>query len=363
MRILVATDAWFPQVNGVVRTLTALAKAMEGRGVEVAFLTPEGMPTVGLPSYPGIRIALPSPRAIAARIAEIKPDAIHIATEGPIGLVTRRYCGAHGRSFTTSFHTRFAEYVAARWPIPERLSWGCLRWFHNGGRGTMTATASLAEELTERGFRRVLRWPRGVDAGLFRPRPDANLGLLRPIFLTVGRLAVEKNIAAFLSLDLPGTKVVVGEGPARDELARLCPKAIFLGAKHGEELARIYAAADVFVFPSRTDTFGLVLLEALACGTPVAGFPVAATRDVVGSAPVAALDEDLRAACLRALALPRAACRQYAESMSWDESARCFLDNVAHASIVTAPPIAIDAMTPAHEAARPKPKKAAAAIG
>jgi glycosyltransferase involved in cell wall biosynthesis len=227
----------------------------------------------------------------------------------------------------------------------------------------MTATASLAEELTERGFRRVLRWPRGVDAGLFRPRPDAKLGLLRPIFLTVGRLAVEKNIAAFLSLDLPGTKVVVGEGPARDELARLCPKAIFLGAKHGEELARIYAAADVFVFPSRTDTFGLVLLEALACGTPVAGFPVAATRDVVGSAPVAALDEDLRAACLRALALPRAACRQYAESMSWDESARCFLDNVAHASIVTAPPIAIDAMTPAHEAARPKPKKAAAAIG
>jgi glycosyltransferase involved in cell wall biosynthesis len=336
---------------------------MEGRGVEVAFLTPEGMPTIGLPSYPGIRIALPSPRAIAARIAEIKPDAIHIATEGPIGLVTRWYCATRGRSFTTSFHTRFAEYVAARWPIPERLSWGCLRWFHNGGRGTMTATASLAEELTERGFRRVLRWPRGVDAGLFRPRPDANLGLLRPIFLTVGRLAVEKNIAAFLALDLPGTKVVVGEGPARDELARLCPQAIFLGAKQGEELARIYAAADVFVFPSRTDTFGLVLLEALACGTPVAGFPVAATRDVVGSAPVAALDEDLRAACLRALALPRAACRQYAETMSWDESARCFLDNVTHAGLVTAAPSLIGAMTPAHEAATPRRKKAAAAIG
>jgi len=219
MRILVATDAWFPQVNGVVRTLTALAKAMEGRGVEIEFLTPEGMPTVALPSYPGIRLALPSPRRIAARIAEINPDAIHIATEGPIGLVTRWYCGAQGRSYTTSFHTRFAEYVAARWPIPERLSWRWLRWFHNGGRGTMTATASLADELTGRGFRRVLRWPRGVDAGLFRPRPDARLGLLRPIFLTVGRLAVEKNIAAFLSLDLPGTKVVVGEGPARDELA------------------------------------------------------------------------------------------------------------------------------------------------
>jgi glycosyltransferase involved in cell wall biosynthesis len=260
MRILVATDAWFPQVNGVVRTLTSLAKAIEGRGVEVEFLTPEGMRTVALPSYPGIRIALPTPGGIAARIAAIKPDAIHIATEGPIGLLTRRYCAARGRSFTTSFHTRFAEYVAARWPIPERLSWSCLRWFHNGGRGTMTATASLAEELTARGFRRVLRWPRGVDADLFRPRSDANLGLLRPIFLTVGRLAVEKNIAAFLSLDLPGTKVVVGDGPARDDLARLCPNAVFLGAKHGEELARIYAAADVFVFPSRTDTFGRVLL-------------------------------------------------------------------------------------------------------
>jgi glycosyltransferase involved in cell wall biosynthesis len=363
MRILVATDAWFPQVNGVVRTLTALAKAMEGRGVEIEFLTPEGMPTVALPSYPGIRVALPSPRRIAARIAEINPDAIHIATEGPIGLVTRWYCGAQGRSFTTSFHTRFAEYVAARWPVPERLSWRWLRWFHNGGRGTMTATASLADELTGRGFRRVLRWPRGVDARLFRPRPEASLGLLRPIFLTVGRLAVEKNIAAFLSLDLPGTKVVVGEGPARDELARLCPQAIFLGHKHGEELARIYAAADVFVFPSRTDTFGLVLLEALACGTPVAGFPVAATRDVVGNAPVAALDEDLRAACLGALALPRAACRRYAESMSWDESARCFLDNVAQAGILTAPPGAAQAMTPARDAALSDPAKAAAAVG
>jgi glycosyltransferase involved in cell wall biosynthesis len=328
MRILVATDAWFPQVNGVVRTLTALAKAMEGRGVEVAFLTPEGMPTVGLPSYPGIRIALPSPRAIAARIAEIKPDAIHIATEGPIGLVTRRYCGAHGRSFTTSFHTRFAEYVAARWPIPERLSWGCLRWFHNGGRGTMTATASLAEELTERGFRRVLRWPRGVDAGLFRPRPDAKLGLLRPIFLTVGRLAVEKNIAAFLSLDLPGTKVVVGEGPARDELARLCPKAIFLGAKHGEELARIYAAADVFVFPSRTDTFGLVLLEALASGVPVAAFPVPGPLDVVNGFGVGFLEEDLASAARHALTVSPQACRDFALQFSWRRSAEQFLGNL-----------------------------------
>jgi glycosyltransferase involved in cell wall biosynthesis len=363
MRILVATDAWFPQVNGVVRTLTAVAKALRGHGVEVEFLTPEGMPTVGLPSYPDIRIALPSPRKIAARIAELKPDAIHIATEGPIGLVTRWYCGSRGRPFTTSFHTRFADYVAARWPVPERLSWSWLRWFHNAGRGTMTATASLADELATRGFRSVLRWPRGVDARLFRPRQDASLGLLRPIFLTVGRLAVEKNTAAFLSLDLPGTKVVVGEGPARDELARQCPKAIFLGAKHGDELARIYAAADVFVFPSRTDTFGLVLLEALACGTPIAGFPVAATRDAVGTAPVAVLDEDLRAACLRALALSRTACRGYAETMTWDESARCFLANVGRAGIVTSALPILGAAKTAQDGARTERKTAAPAIG
>jgi glycosyltransferase involved in cell wall biosynthesis len=362
-RILIISDAWHPQVNGVVRTLTSLAQALQGFGVDVAFLTPEGMPTVGLPSYPGIRVALPSPRKIAARIAAIAPDAIHIATEGPIGLAVRRYCRRHGRPFTTSFHTRFADYVTARWPIPESLIWAWLRWFHNAGRGTMTATASLADELTGRGFTTVLRWPRGVDARLFRPRRDASLGLLRPIFLTVGRLAVEKNVAAFLALDLPGTKVVVGEGPARDELARLCPKAIFLGAKQGEDLSRAYAAADAFVFPSRTDTFGLVLLEALACGTPVAGFPVAATRDVVGGAPVAVLDEDLRAACLRALALSRADCRAYAEAMSWEESARCFLANVERDGIATAGLPILGSAKPAHETARTERKAAAPAIG
>jgi glycosyltransferase involved in cell wall biosynthesis len=363
MRILVATDAWFPQINGVVRTLTSLAKSLRGLGVEVEFLTPEGMWTIALPSYPEIRIALPGRRAVAARIAAFQPDAIHIATEGPIGLATRRYCRRRGQPFTTSFHTRFADYVTARWPIPENLIWAWLRWFHNAGRGTMTATASLADELTGRGFKTVLRWSRGVDAGLFRPRPDASLGLLRPIFLTVGRLAVEKNVAAFLALDLPGTKVVVGEGPARDALARLCPQAIFLGARHGEDLARVYAAADVFVFPSRTDTFGLVLLEALACGTLVAGFPVAATRDVVGGAPVAVLDEDLRSACLRALALSRTACRAYAETMSWDDSARAFLDNIQRAGVVTSATPILDALKAAHDAARSAGKAAAPAIG
>lgn len=334
MRILVATDAWFPHVHGVVRTLIGVASGLEGLGVEVVFLTPEGMPRIGLPGWGDWRVALPSPGRIAARIAALKPDAIHIATEGPIGLATRRYCRSHGRPFTTSVHTRFADHAPTRWPIRRRLGWSFMRWFHNAGRGTMAATASLAEELAARGFKRVLCWPRGVDTALFRPRLTASLGLLRPIFLTVGRLVPEKNIAAFLALDLPGTKVVVGEGPARDELARRCPNAIFLGTHYGDALARTYAAADVFVYPGRADTCGHALLEALACGTPIAGFPVVATREAAGSAPVAALDDDLRAACLKALALSRTACRAHAETMSWDASARCFLDNVERVGIV-----------------------------
>lgn len=364
MRILVATDAWFPHVHGVVRTLTGMARGLEGLGVDVVFLTPEGMPRIGLPGCRDIRVALPSPRRVAARIAALKPDAIHIATEGPIGLATRWYCRSRGRPFTTSVHTCFADHAAARWPIPPRAGWSFMRWFHNAGRGTMAATASLAEQLAAHGVKRVLRWPRGVDTALFRPRLDASLGLLRPIFLTVARLVPEKNIAAFLALDLPGTKVVVGEGPARDELARRCPKAIFLGTHYGEALARTYAAADVFVSPGRADTCGHALLEALACGTPIASFPVAVTRDVAGNAPVAALDEDLRAACLRALALSRTACRAHAETMSWEASARSFLDNVERAGVM--PPHASAALAPrapTKEIARPERKRAATAIG
>ncbi len=361
MRILVATDVWLPQTNGIVRTLTSLAEALQRLGVEVAFLTPEGMRMIALPNAPDIRIALPSPRKVAARIAAFAPDAIHIATEGPIGLATRWYCRRRRKPFTTSFHTRLPDLVAARWSIPERLTWGWLRWFHNGGRGVMTSSASLADELTARGFRNVLRWPRGVDAHLFRPRANASLGLLRPIFLTVGRLAAEKNVAAFLALDLPGTKVVVGEGPARDDLARRYPKTIFLGVKDAGDLARIYAASDVFVFPSRTDTFGMVLLEALACGTPIAGFPVAATRDAVGGAPVAVLDEDLRTACLKALALSRTDCRAFAQTMSWDDCARAFLDNIQRAGVVASTTPILDALKAA--AARTERKTAAPAIG
>ena len=363
MRILVATDAWHPQLNGVVRTLTSLAASLRGLGAEVEFLTPDGMPTVTLPGSSGIRLALPDPRAIAARIAAIAPDAIHIATEGPIGLAVRWYCARRGRPFTTSFHARFADYLAARWRMPEQVAWSLLRWFHNAGRGTFAATASLADELAARRFRTVLRWPRGVDTRLFRPRRDAGLGLLRPVFLTVGRLSMKKNLAAFLALDLPGTKVVVGEGPALTELARLCPKAIFLGVKDDADLARIYAAADVFVFPGRSDTCGLAMLEALACGTPVAGFPAGATRDVVGDAPVAVLDEDLRAACLGALALSRTDCRAFAETKGWEASARCFLANVERANVATPTLDPLRSLNPAPATAPTERKVAEPAIG
>ncbi|OPH83677.1 glycosyltransferase family 4 protein [Nitrobacter vulgaris] len=330
MRILIATDAWHPQINGVVRTLTMTAAAARPFGVDIRFLTPESFRTVALPGYPGIRVALPEPTRIAALIAEANPDSIHIATEGPIGLLVRRYCRKHARPFTTSFHTRFPDYISARAPIPEAWIWAALRWFHSASRAVMAATPALADELRHRGFRNVVLWPRGVDIGLFHPR-ETDLRLPRPIFLSVGRIAVEKNLDAFLSLDLPGTKVVVGDGPARAALERTYPDAVFLGAQAGEQLAATYAAADVFVFPSRTDTFGLVLLEALASGVPVAAFPAAGPRDVIGDTPVGVLDEDLRSASLAALKIAPEACLEFAASRTWEKSARAFVTNIVEA--------------------------------
>ncbi|MGD9921652.1 MAG: glycosyltransferase family 4 protein [Pseudorhodoplanes sp.] len=333
MRVLVATDAWHPQVNGVVRTLSTLATTAPRHGAEIAFLTHEGFRSFPLPTYPGIRCALTTPWAITRRIDSLNPDAIHIATEGTIGHAVRRYCLRRGLAFTTSFHTRLPEYVAARAPIPERFVWRWLRRFHGGAERVMVSTRSLITELSGRGFRNPVLWPRGVDGEVFAPRRPA-LGLLpldlpRPIFLTVGRVAVEKNIEAFLSLDLPGTKVVVGDGPMRSELMQRFPQAVFLGERQRDELAAIYSAADVFVFPSRTDTFGLVMLEALSCGIPVAAYPVPGPLDVIGDAPVGALDDDLRAACLRALGIDRTVCRAFASRMTWDRCARMFLDNLA----------------------------------
>jgi len=336
MKILVATDAWHPQVNGVVRTLGHVARESRALGTEIEFLSPDAFFTLPMPSYPEIRLALPAPGEVERRMERARPDAIHIATEGPLGHAMRRLCIRRGLPFTTSFHTRFPDYLAERLPVPERwtsdLTWAWLRRFHAPGAAVLAATPTLAAELGERGFHDVKLWPRGVDATLFRPRAGAMLDLPRPIFLTVGRVAVEKNLEAFLKLDLPGTKLVVGDGPARASLAKAYPDAVFVGSRQGEALAEIYSAADVFVFPSRTDTFGLVLLEALASGVPVAAFPAAAPRDVIGEAPVGALDEDLRRACLEALQCARDDCRDFALGMTWEASARIFLTHVAEAA-------------------------------
>jgi glycosyltransferase involved in cell wall biosynthesis len=328
MRILVATDAWHPQVNGVVRTLTTMAEAARALGAEVDFLTPLSFRTFAMPSYRDLRVALPRPAKIARLIADSNPDSIHIATEGPIGLLVRRYCRKHELPFTTSFHTRFPDYVSARAPVPESWVWSTLRWFHGASQAVMAATPALANELRGRGFRNVVLWPRGVDTTLFRPR-DVDLCQPKPVFVCVGRVAVEKNLEAFLELDLPGSKVIVGDGPARFALQQKYPDAVFLGALQGEALAEVYAAADVFVFPSKTDTFGLVLLEALASGLPVAAFPVTGPRDVIGAAPVGVLDEDLRKACLEALSIPAQACVDFAAKHTWEASAQAFIDNMA----------------------------------
>jgi glycosyltransferase involved in cell wall biosynthesis len=336
VKIVVATDAWHPQVNGVVRTLGHVAREARVLGADLEFLTPDEFWTVPVPIYPEVRLAIPAPGDIERRLERARPDAIHIATEGPLGHAVRRVCVKRGMAFTTSLHTRFPDYLAGRLPVPERWTadavWAWLRRFHSPGAAVLAATPTLATELGARGFHDVKLWPRGVDAQQFRPRQSAAPNLPRPIFFTVGRLASEKNVVAFLKLDLPGSKLVVGDGPARTRLARAFPDAVFVGAKHGEELAQIYAGADVFVFPSRTDTFGLVLLEALASGVPVAGFPAPAPRDVIGEAPVGVLDEDLRRACLGALECSREDCRDFALGMTWADSARVFLEHVVTAT-------------------------------
>lgn len=331
MRLLVATDAWRPQINGVVRSLEHMAVEASAFGAEIAFLTPERFRSVPMPTYPEIRLSLAMPDRVSRFVDETRPTHIHIATEGPIGLAVRSLCLRQGRAFTTSYHTRFPEYLSARLPVPRSWTYKALRQFHNGGRATMVSTPSLARELTAHGFRNILPWTRGVDTELFRPRDEQVLDGAAPIFLFVGRVAVEKNIEAFLSLKLPGTKVVVGDGPARIDLERKYPKALFLGSLTGEPLARVYASADVFVFPSLTDTFGIVLLEALASGLPIAAFPVTGPADVVGSSGCGVLDEDLRQAALSALRIPRDRCRAYGETFTWRESARQFFSNIATA--------------------------------
>ena len=328
IRLLIATDAWRPQVNGVVRSIERLVEELPRFGAEVTVLSPGWFRTVPLPTYEEIRLAVARASTFARHIEETKPDAIHIATEGPIGFGVRRWCLRNRRRFTTSYHTRFPEYIAKRLPVPLHWTYAVLRRFHNAGNGCMVATPTLHGELSRRGFNNLMHWTRGVDGTLFRPRDDARLPFPGPIFLYVGRIAVEKNLEAFLRLELPGSKVVIGDGPDLARMKAAHPEVHFLGVMTGETLARAYAGADVFVFPSRTDTFGMVILEALAAGLPVAAYPVAGPLDVIGSAPVGVLDEDLGKAARAALEISPQRCRAFALEHSWTASARQFVDNV-----------------------------------
>jgi len=335
MRIAIVSDAWAPQVNGVVRTLATTIDQLAARGHAVERITPEGFRTFPCPSYPDIRLAISCKSEVARRLEQAAPDAIHIATEGPLGWAARRWCLDRGQPFTTSFHTRFPDYVAMRTGLPPALFWPLFRRFHAPAARIMVATPSLAAELAGQGLGQTHRWSRGVDLGLFSPaapRLAAMAGLRRPIQLYVGRVAIEKNITAFLDASVGGTKIVVGDGPARAQLEQTYSGAHFLGALHGAELASAYASADVFVFPSRTDTFGLVMVEALASGVPVAAFPVPGPRDVIGldgcgrgGRPIGALDEDLGLAIERALLLRRDACTTEGRLYTWKACTDQFL--------------------------------------
>ena len=332
MRILLATDAWEPQVNGVVRTLNRTVAEMRAMGHEVEVISPDQFKTLPMPTYPEIRLALGAYEPMQERFKAFEPEAIHIATEGPVGLAARRLCLDWKLPFTTSYHTRFPEYLAARLPVPVAAGYAYMRWFHSASGRVMVATPTMREELERAGFHNLSFWSRGVDTELFKPAapggPDPFEGLERPIFLNVGRVAPEKNIETFLKLDLPGSKVVVGDGPSKEALAAQYPEVSFLGAKFGEELAALFAAADVFVFPSLTDTFGLVILEAMAAGTPVAAFPAPGPIDIIPGSNAGVVGEDLKAACLDCLKLDRKAVRAYAEKFSWRASAEQFVQNL-----------------------------------
>jgi glycosyltransferase involved in cell wall biosynthesis len=319
-RILVATDAWRPQVNGVVRTLETTAATLRNRGHEVLVVEPSLFPNRPAPFYPEISVCLPLPGRVEPMVKRFRPDHVHIATEGPIGLAIRRVCRRFGWRFTTSYHTKFPEYLKAMLGVPESWTYWHMRRFHDSAARVLVATPSLEAELGRRGFRGPFhRWSRGVDLTLFQPRPKTAGDFPRPILLYAGRVSTEKNLEAFLKLDTPGTKVIVGDGPARATLEASYPAAKFLGYRRGAELAAVYAEADLFVFPSKTDTFGIVLIEAMACGLPVAAYPVTGPIDIVTRPELGALHDDLGVAIHTALANGRSeACVAEARTYTWD---------------------------------------------
>jgi glycosyltransferase involved in cell wall biosynthesis len=328
LRILIVTDAWEPQVNGVVRTLKTTARELTRMNHEVKFLTPLEFRTLPCPTYPEIRLSLFPQSGVNARIREFDPDVLHIATEGPLGMAARRFALRHDFPFTTAYHTRFPEYVHARLRLPLSWSYAWLRRFHGASKGVMAPTQVVVDDLKANGFRNVKLWSRGVDMDVFHPQASKRLDSKPPIFLYVGRVAVEKNVEAFLGLDLPGSKWVVGTGPALEGIRARYPGVNYLGLLDREELAKVYAAADVFVFPSKTDTFGLVLLEAMACGLPVAAYPVTGPRDVIGDSNAGVLNEDLRAACLGALNLRREDAVARAGLFTWRAATEQFLSHL-----------------------------------
>lgn len=333
MRIAIISDAWHPQVNGVVRTLTAVAQELRGGGHEVLIIGPDRFRTMPCPTYPEIRLALAGTRRIGTLLAGFDAEVIHLSTEGPLGLAARAWCRQRGIAFTTAYHTRFPDYVAARTGLNPAHIWRYVRWFHAPAAAVLSATATLDDELAAHGLARTRRWSRGVDVSLFRPDgplDPAIAALPGPVQLYVGRVAIEKNLPAFLDCPTPGSKVVIGDGPALADLAARYPAAHFLGSRHGAALAAAYRAADVLVFPSRTDTFGLVMIEALACGTPVAAFAVPGPRDVL-TPQVGAMGEYLPVSILAALSRDRAACADYGSAFTWAESARQFLAALAPA--------------------------------
>ena len=328
MKVMIVTDAWQPQVNGVVRTLTTTKREMEAMGHEVELLSPLEFRTLPCPTYPDIRLSMLPGNRVAKRIRDYAPQALHIATEGPLGLAARRFAIRHGLPFTTAYHTRFPEYVQARFGIPLSWTYRFLRWFHSPARAVMAPTPKVKSDLEAHGFENVVLWSRGVDLDIFRLKKANRLNTEPPIFLYVGRVAVEKNIEAFLELDLPGSKWVAGDGPAMTGLRAKYPDVHYLGVLDQHALAEVYASADVFVFPSKTGTFGLVLLEAMACGLPVAAYPVTGPIDVLGDSPAGVMHEDLREACLAALKIDRKTARIHAERFSWRVATEQFVGHL-----------------------------------
>ncbi|MGD9948736.1 MAG: glycosyltransferase family 4 protein [Desulfobulbus sp.] len=337
MKICIATDAWHPQINGVVTTLSQTSETLRSWGHEVMVLSPDQFKTIPCPTYPEIRLSMVTGFSIGNILHQLAPDAVHIATEGPIGWITRRSCRKLGLKFTTSYHTRFPEYVRLRAPVPMSMSYALIREFHQAAERTMAAP-TIINELTLRNFPHLVPWSRGVDTTLFRPREESQLLNREPHFVYVGRVAPEKNLPAFLNLKLPGKKWVIGDGPSLALLRTNYPDVCFFGAKRGEDLAEHLAQADVFVFPSLTDTFGVVLLEANACGVPVAAFPVTGPQYLVREGVNGCLDNDLQAAALRALAVSRDTCRRFAMQYSWETCTQQFLGNLA----INGSPVEVD---------------------